>query len=116
MEANRILLLEPEHFARYPISKNCLNFALQLAQNIPGLQVFTGEFSELKSLAPHSDFIFKEHPFAFHWQGIQEERTWMVPEIQGYFPSFFNYWKKIEPFIRKQFENHAKHQKDLFTE
>ncbi|MBX7181790.1 MAG: deoxyribodipyrimidine photolyase [Bacteroidia bacterium] len=115
-QGNRIFLLEPKHFAQYPISKKCLDFALALAQNIPGLQVWVGEFSELKTMLSGADLIFKEHPFCSHWQGIQEERQWMVPEIQGYFPSFFAYWKKIESYLKKQFETHEKRQKDLFTE
>ena len=93
--ANRILILEPSIFNTYPISQKCLDFALALAKQIPGLQVFTGEFSELTSLLPRTDVYYKEHPLDYNMVGIRDQREWLTG-IEGYFPSFSKFWKHAE--------------------
>lgn len=105
IKANRVLLLEPELFQRYPVSDNCIRFLLQLGKNIPGLQVFYGSFSQLQQAAATNHIHYKEHPLNRHYTGHSEERDWMVPEVQGYHPSFFAYWKKIQPCIRRNFSS-----------
>ena len=95
---NRVLLLEPSHFEAYPVSDNVIDFVLTLKDNIPGIQIFTGEFTELKNQLKGS-FICKEHPL-FHYPGATlESRDWLFPELTGYYPSFFAYWKKAEKVI-----------------
>jgi deoxyribodipyrimidine photo-lyase len=39
---------------------------------------------------------FKEHPLNTGYVGTGEPREWILPEITGYYPSFFAYWKKVE--------------------
>jgi deoxyribodipyrimidine photo-lyase len=95
-DAHRILLLEPSHFRRLPVSSRTIEFALALAANIPGIRVFTGEFDTLRSLAPGSTFHFREHPLFRHYQGVPDPREWMFPQVTGYHPSFFAFWKKAE--------------------
>lgn len=102
---NRILLLEPDFFEKYPVSEKCIHFALELAKNIPNIQILVGSFESLQERCTSSTIYFKEHPFNSHYRGVEEPRDWIVPEIQGYFPSFFNYWKKIERHIREEFES-----------
>ena len=48
INANRILLIEPSIFNKYPIGKKAMNFMLALSKNIPSIKVFVGEFDELK--------------------------------------------------------------------
>lgn len=100
VEANRVLLLEPTHFDKYPVVKETIDFALKLAENISGIQVYTGKFGELKKECGSSEIYYKEHPTAAHYQGIEEDRDWMFPEIKGYFPGFFGYWKKCERLLK----------------
>jgi deoxyribodipyrimidine photo-lyase len=100
---NRILLLDPDFFAKYPVSAKCIEFALSLGQNIPGLQVFVGSFQDLLSQYGLTDLYFKEHPLNMAYRGTQEPRDWIVPEITGYFPSFFAYWKKAEKQLYQHF-------------
>lgn len=112
---NRILLLEPSHFTQYPITEKVFQFIIQLAlTNIPGIQLFIGNFDELVQ-AMHKEnsalvvaesvpttkniYYYKEHPTTLHYHGIQEQRDWLFPEVSGYYPSFFGYWKKCERFI-----------------
>jgi deoxyribodipyrimidine photo-lyase len=95
-QANRVLLLEPSHFQKYPVSEKTIEFILKLAENIERIQVYVGEFDELKNEHNLSEIFYKEHPTNLHYTGTQAERDWMVPEARGYFPSFFAFWKKIE--------------------
>lgn len=97
--ANRILLLEPSFFKLYPISGNSLDFIISLSKNIQGLQIYVGEFQTLQQNYPQAIFHFKEHPTNRHYQGICHSREWMFEEVAGYFPSFFNFWKKCEKYI-----------------
>lgn len=94
--ANRILLLEPSHFSQYPVSDKSIAFALQLAHNIPGLQVYTGELDDLITQYNLQQIYFKEHPLFIHYKGTAEPRDWMFEKVKGYYPSFFAYWKKCE--------------------
>jgi deoxyribodipyrimidine photo-lyase len=99
-DVHRILLLEPNHFEKFPVTEKVLQFVIDLATtNIPGIQIFIGNF---ESLSQHiqTSIYFKEHPTTHYYQGIQEERDWLFPEVNGYFPSFFGYWKKCERYLK----------------
>lgn len=97
-QANRILLLEPSFFKEYPVSEKCINFVLNLSEEIHGIQVFVGEFDELKQLATNQALIFKEHPTSRHYIGKEEPRDWIC-SVEGYFKSFFAFWKKCKKEI-----------------
>ncbi len=96
---NRILLLEPDFFATYPVSSHCINFTLQLGQIISGIQVYTGSFESLINTYHLKNIYYKEHPLNLGYIGNQEDRDWICKEVSGYYPSFFAYWKKIEKKI-----------------
>lgn len=97
---NRVLLLEPSHFTEYPVSEKVLQFVLELSKNIPGVHVFAGEISEILALYNENDILIndvifsKEHPAFAYYPGIKDQRDWMFPSVEGYYPSFFNFWKK----------------------
>lgn len=103
-KANRILLIEPAFFQEYPISQNCFDFMMKLSHNIPNIQVFTGNFMELQNLVLPGKIYFKEHPLNKHYRGEEESRNWLIPEVKGYFPSFFSYWKVLEKRLRATFQ------------
>ena len=92
-KANRILLLEPSHFSVYPVAEHTIEFILKLAENILGVQIFTGEFYELVKKNTLSKIFYKEHPLNKHYKGTEEPRDWMF-KVKGYYPSFFAYWKQ----------------------
>jgi len=99
---NRILILEPSHFDKFPISSHNLSFFLKLAENIPNIQIFVGEFSDLRNKwGPLATFIFKEHPLFEHYEGQREERDWMFPEVKDEYSSFFKYWQAATKSISK---------------
>lgn len=109
---NRILLLEPSFFNKYPVSENTIAFVLALGRNIANLQVFTGEFSELVQHYRLNTIYYKEHPTCRHYSGIEVPRDWMFPEVNGYYPSFFSYWKQCEKYLKRLSGN--SHQQTLF--
>lgn len=101
--ANRILLLEPSHFNKHPVSEKVIEFIIALSKNIKGLQIFTGEFDALAQLYQGAIY-FKKHPSFLHYKGVAEEYEWMFPQVTGYYPSFFSYWKKCEQFLNSKSE------------
>ncbi|HAI83688.1 MAG TPA: deoxyribodipyrimidine photolyase, partial [Chitinophagaceae bacterium] len=71
--------------------------------NIQQLQIFVGSFQDLQQqvkVQQAGAIWYKEHPTTQHYQGVQESRAWLFPEVQGYFNSFFSYSKKCERYIR----------------
>jgi len=95
VNANRILLLEPDFFEKYSVSEHSMRFFLQLSQNIKDLQVFVGSFSDLRKLTgAETVFYYKEHPSNVHYQGTEVPRDWLFPKVTGYFSSFSKYWKQ----------------------
>ena len=99
MDANRILLLEPSHFRRYPVSQKVLDFVLQLSANIPGLQIFTGDFADFVRLYQPERILFKEHPTTRHYRGEEEPREWMF-DVHGEYRSFFAFWKQCRKQLK----------------
>lgn len=105
--ANRILLLEPAHFEKYPVSEKVLQFIINLSANIKGIQICTGEITAIESMyhksqhASDEAIISKEHPLFAHYPGQKDSRDWMFPEVTGYYPSFFGYWKKCERYLNE---------------
>jgi deoxyribodipyrimidine photo-lyase len=116
----RILLLEPNFFQQYPISDKCWNFMMQLAAEIPNLQVYHGSFASLLQVLEQSNktqithkengpireslinsIRYKEHPLNIGYQGVCEPRDWIAPSVQGYYPSFFAYWKAVKKVFDK---------------
>ena len=100
-DVNRVLLLEPSHFEKYPVSEKVIEFILALAKNIEGIIICKAEFSELMKLYPNNpQLIFKEHPAFIHYEGKCDSRSWMAPNATGKFNSFFSFWKKAEKEIK----------------
>jgi deoxyribodipyrimidine photo-lyase len=87
---NRILVLEPSHFAKHPMAPKTMQFIYDLAVNIPGLQIYYGEYASLNVKA-----IFRDHPINTHFQGVREVHPMLAPGLQGEFNSFFSYWNKL---------------------
>ena len=96
---NRILLLEPEFFQNYPISKKCMDFMLDLSKNIQGIQIYVGSFQAFSAEYKETSIYYKEHPLNIGYFGLQEERDWIANDVSGYYPSFFSYWKKVKKHL-----------------
>jgi deoxyribodipyrimidine photo-lyase len=87
---NRILVLEPSHFSKHPMAPKTMEFILSLAENIPRIQVYYGEYADLNLKG-----IFRDHPINAHFQGIREAYPSLAPGLQGEFNSFFSFWNKL---------------------
>lgn len=98
-DVNRILLLEPSHFKKFPVSGKVLQFVTDLAKNITGIQIFVGEFDELAAIIKEEKIIFKLHPAFLHYYGTAEEYETLFPQVTGYYSSFSAYWKKCEKYL-----------------
>ena len=96
---NRILLIEPDFFLQYPVSKRCMDFMLALCKNIPGIQVFTGSFQSFIDMYNVENIHYKEHPLNIGYTGTEESRDWITGNVTEYYSSFFGYWKKVEKQI-----------------
>ncbi len=104
-KANRILLLEPSHFKKFPVNQKVIDFIIALAANIKGIQIFTGEIKAITALYKKDGIeappiISKEHPSSVHYPGIKDERDWMFPEITGFHKSYSAYWKKADKLLK----------------
>lgn len=104
-DVNRVLLLEPSHFERYPVSEKVVDFILALAGNIANIKIMVGEVSDLARLYQNSgvsvsSLISKEHPAFQYYPDQKDERDWIYPGVKGYFNSFFSFWKKCEKYLR----------------
>ena len=93
-KANRILLLEPSHYKKYPVSKKVMDFYILLSKEIDDLQIAVMDFHEFETYVDnHTKIYFKEHPFCKHFKGNKEERDWIFSDLDAN-GSFFNYWNK----------------------
>jgi len=103
IEANRILLLEPSFFKKYPSGDNAIQFVLDVSKNIKNIQIVVADFEEVFNNVPDHKIHFKEHPSNKHYKGTVHERDWIFPEVEGYYPSFSSYWKKCERHLKQLF-------------
>jgi deoxyribodipyrimidine photo-lyase len=97
LQANRVLLLEPSVFEKYPVSQKSINFCISLAKaNIPNIKIWTAEFDQLQQIVQNKIY-FKEHPLN-RYKGCEDARSWMTT-VKGDFSSFFSFWKKCRKEI-----------------
>lgn len=102
-DLQKVFLLEPSLFEKYPVTKKVLDFALKFSQNIPDLNIYVGEFSTLNEIISTENIYYKENPTNSHFEGTKEKRS-SLSNLEGDFPSFFNYWKKIKNDLQQEFE------------
>jgi deoxyribodipyrimidine photo-lyase len=103
MDANRLLLLEPAHFNKFPVNEKVLAFIIQLAKdNIPGIQIFVGKVTEIPGIESVRDIFSIDHPIARDYPGTKDPYPWLFPQVSGYFPSFFSFWKKAQKYLTAQ--------------
>lgn len=103
LDMQRVFLVEPSFFRENPVSQKCLHFALELSENIKGIKIFVGEFSDLAAQVNVENLVYKEHPSNSHYQGREEPRDWMSG-VEGFYPSFFAFWRKAKKEIKFEFE------------
>ncbi|WP_291880724.1 FAD-binding domain-containing protein [Leptospira sp.] len=108
IRANRIFMLRPHFFRKFPSSPKTMDFIFALSKNIPKIKFFWGEWEDLlhQLNSARPEIYWKEHPTNIEYIGNEEGRNWIFPEVSGYYPSFFTYWKKCEKiWDRKNLSN-----------
>ena len=101
----RILLLEPSHFEKHPVSEKVMRFIQDQSLMIPDIRICVAEFHDVQQAWSNANFIFKKHPTTAHYRGIEETPLSLFPSVQGYFPSFSAYWKRAEKEMFKMDKN-----------
>ncbi len=100
LRANRILLLEPSHFRKFPVSEKVIRFIIDLSRNISGIQVFTGEVQQIPALDKFPLIYAKEHTAFKYYPGIKEKRDWLFEDPGKFQASFSQFWRQQEKQIR----------------
>ena len=103
-DVQRVLLLEPLFFEKYPVNDLCINFILNLSKNIPNLKIVVMPFADLLDFVKPEHIYFKEHPTNRHYKGHQEPRDWMST-LSDCYPSFFAYWKRAKKQLQATWLN-----------
>jgi len=98
-DVQTVLVIEPSHFEKFPVSEKVMNFIIELAQeNISGIQVFVGEFSDL-ILDFDGQVYYQYHKNVEHFMGTKEIQGELFPEVKGYYKNFFSFWKECQKFM-----------------
>ena len=101
-DANRVLLLDPDHFKQYPVSDKVIRFILDLANNISGIMVFTGTINDLLEQYGNNSNVFTiEHPLMSGYTLNMDPYPWMFPGVDVLPDSFFSFWKKVNRSMKK---------------
>lgn len=98
--AQRILVLEPSHFNKYPISEKRVEFILNLAKNIPGIRIYVGEICNLRNINRCKDITSIQYPLTEHWPGRKEEREWIFQDLNKQFYDFEDFWAIAEDLYK----------------
>jgi len=99
INANRILVLEPAWFAKFSVSPKVTDSILQIAGEIPGIQIFVGDINKLTPDLG-KDIYYMSHPSAVNWPGHAEEIPLLFPEVPlKSYNSFSSFWNQCLKFI-----------------
>jgi deoxyribodipyrimidine photo-lyase len=104
--ANRVLVLTPSHFERFPVSGKVIEFILSLARdNIEGIQIYIGEIESLRDefrKVSQKEIYLTDHILYSSVTGVTKTPyPYMVPEVTQYCASFFAYWKQAEKYVMR---------------
>ena len=91
-EGHHILLIEPKHFQKWPINSKRWQFILHWAKQIEGCEILVKDFDEL-NIGDQQMIYFREYPAIHHWHGECEQRPFFYDNAEGYYKSFFAFWK-----------------------
>jgi deoxyribodipyrimidine photo-lyase len=99
IDANRLLILEPSHYDRYPVSERVLSFICSLASNIKGIQIYAGELDDVFAKGTFPAIYSRSHPAFAHYPGHKDEREWIFPQVSFVKGSFMSFWKECEKYF-----------------
>lgn len=92
--ANRILVLEPSWFNLFPVSPKVTDSIINIASEIPGIQIYVGN---IKELVPNlgKEIYYMSHPSASNWPGLADPMELLFPEVPlKSYSSFTGFWNQ----------------------
>lgn len=101
--AQKVFVLDKSQLQQHPVSPKVIQFYIELACTfIPEIKfvVLENWSSQQSHLANHKFTYTIQHPTTQDWPIQKDPYPWLFPEVTGYFPSFFGFWKKCERFFR----------------
>jgi deoxyribodipyrimidine photo-lyase len=88
----RVLIIEPRWFDKFPVSPKVLNFMLGVARmQVPGIKVVVANANDL-AISPSTKIRHKAYPMHEGWPGEADPEPRLFPHVIGYHPSFFKFW------------------------
>jgi deoxyribodipyrimidine photo-lyase len=95
MDANRVLILEPDHFDRFPVADQVIDFVIEVAKNINNIQVYVGNPEDLPVNAVPAVYT-KAHQAYQHWPGTHDQRDIIFRSVadEDVGLVFTPYWKE----------------------
>jgi deoxyribodipyrimidine photo-lyase len=92
----RIFIIEPRLFDRFPVSPKVLDHILTLVKiHLPEARVFFGNAEAIPGISRATVFS-KAHPTTTHIPGHKDVVEELFPHVQGYYQSFFKFWQACE--------------------
>lgn len=92
VSVKHLLLLEPDHYEKYPVSAKVLDFTIELAKSeFSDIIIRVDNFSSLRKDYPDVEFHFEDHMTTKHYKGINHTKT-MISEKDAPLNSFFKFW------------------------
>jgi deoxyribodipyrimidine photo-lyase len=104
--ANRVLVLAPSHFERFPVAPRVIEFILSLARdNIEGIQIYIWEIEDLRDefrKVSQKEIYLTDHILYSRVSWVTKTPyPYMIPEVTQYCASFFAYWKLAERYMMR---------------
>jgi deoxyribodipyrimidine photo-lyase len=88
----RILVIEPGLLAARPLAPQRMRFIMQLAAEIPELEVHVGEVSEIACLDRAQSVRARAHPYTRNWPATLEPPLRVVPQAETRSLNSFSAW------------------------
>ncbi len=99
INANRILVLEQSWFEKFPVSKKVTESILEIASEIPGIQIFVGDINDLIPQLG-KDTYYMDHPTVKEWPGQADQIPLLFPEVPlKSYNSFSSFWKQCDRYF-----------------
>ena len=93
-EGERVLIFEPCLFDRFPVSEKVIEFIVTVAKTqVPDIKLHIGNIRDVH-FGESTTVKSKLYPSTKHWPGHRDIPEKLFPNVAGYYPSFFKYWKE----------------------
>lgn len=99
VEVAKILFIDRDDLARFPMSKKRLQCIIDLSQNIEGIQLYYGSLSDITSALSGKEVYKKHHAGSFHLPGEKSSPEYLFPEVADIPNGFMSFWKKCERYL-----------------